>query len=125
MIAAYNDMTTLRDPRDGDVLLIGLEAYIPRDSPPSPGLVVLDATHHLEGGGWYLIRHADGQYDLRQETEPLGDLTGKLVAPRTIVASPFAGDTNVYMGGYDANITAAHNTAWIVRAPIAVVLGEE
>jgi hypothetical protein len=125
MIAAYNDMTTLRDPRDGDVLLIGLEAYIPRDSPPSPGLVVLDATHHLEGGGWYLIRHADGQYDLRQVTEPLGDLTGKLVAPRTIVASPFAGDTNVYMGGYDANITAAHNTAWIVRAPIAVVLGEE
>ena len=29
MIAAYNDMTTLHDPRHGEVLLIGLEAYIP------------------------------------------------------------------------------------------------
>jgi hypothetical protein len=125
MIAAYNDMTMLRDPRDGEVLLIGLEAYIPRDSPPSPGLLVLDAKHHLEGGGWYLIRHADGHYDLRQITGPLGGIAGKLVATRTIVASPFARDTSVYMGGYDANITAAHNNAWIVRAPVAAVLGEE
>ena len=79
----------------------------------------------LEGGGWYSIRHADGRYDLRQITGPLGGIAGKLVATRTIVASPFAGDTNVYMGGYDANITAAHNNAWIVRAPVAAVLGEE
>ncbi|HUN48092.1 MAG TPA: hypothetical protein VMU85_16295, partial [Stellaceae bacterium] len=67
-IAAYNDMPALHDPRDGDVLLIGLEAYIQAEAPPSPGLLVLDSQHRLEGGGWYLVRHAGGRYDLRQIT---------------------------------------------------------
>jgi hypothetical protein len=124
MIAAYNDMPALRDPRDGEVLLIGLEAYIVAGAPPPPKLAELDATHRLEGGGWYLVRHADGHYNLRQITGLPPDIGGKLVATRTIVASPFANDAAVYLGGYDANITAAHNTAWIVRAPIAAVLGE-
>jgi hypothetical protein len=124
MIAAYNDMTTLPDPQGGEVLLIGLEAYIRHGAPLSPGYLELDGSHHLEGGAWYLVRHVDGQYDLHQVTGSLAGLAGRLVATRTIVASPFAGDSNVYLGGYDANITAAHNTAWIVRAPVATVLGE-
>ena len=124
MIAAYNDMPALHDPRDGDVLLIGLEAYIQAGAPPSPGLLVLDSQHRLAGGGWYLVRHAGGRYDLRQITGLPPEIGGRLVATRTIVASPFAGDAAVYLGGYDANITAAHNSAWIVRAPIAAVPGE-
>jgi hypothetical protein len=124
MIAAYNDMAPLRESRGAQVLVIGLEAYISAASPPSPGLVVLDPAHRLEGGGWYLVRHADGHYDLHQITGLPESIGGRLIATRTIVASPFAGDPNVYMGGYDANITAAHNTAWIVRAPVATVLGE-
>ena len=124
MIAAYNDMTPLRDNRGAEVLLIGLEAYIPPGAPRPPGHAVLDVLHGLEGGAWYLVRHADGGYDLHLVTASLPGIGSNLVSTRTIVASPFAGDPSVYLGGYDANGTAAHNTAWIARAPIDAVLRE-
>lgn len=40
----------------------------------------------LEAGGWYLIRHPTGRYDLRQVGAPPGRA---LVAIRSIRVSPF------------------------------------
>ncbi len=61
VIAGYNDM-----PRYGDDLLIGLEAFIPPASPRPPGHHVLDVVHGIEGGGWFLVRHQGGRYELHR-----------------------------------------------------------
>jgi len=74
----------------------------------------------LEAGGWYLVRRVNGHYDLRQVPAPLDS---NLVAVRAIRASPFAQQPGwVYFAGYDANKSAAHNTAWIIRGPSADVI---
>jgi poly(A) polymerase len=114
VIAAYNDMARVRD-ATGDVLLIGLEAFIPPRAPTPEGHMIVDTGHgRLEGGGWYLVRHRDGRYGLRQVASPGGR---PLVAIRAIAASPFASDGNaLYFAGYDANKAPVHNTAWIMRA---------
>src|SRR5262249_17034953 len=66
-IAAYNDMTQVRDSRGQDVLLIGLEAFIPPETQVAPGHRVFDPGRgRLEGDAWYLIRSPDGNYDLRR-----------------------------------------------------------
>jgi hypothetical protein len=123
VIAAYNDMARIPDAHGGEALLIGLEAFIPRAAPRPPGHVVLDVVHGLEAGGWYLVRHADGSYDLHQITASLPGIGTALVATRTIVASPFPGDAGTLcFGGYDANGTAAHNIAWAVRADVDAVV---
>jgi hypothetical protein len=47
-----------------------------------------------------------------------------LVAPRSILASPFPGERDaVYFAGYDANKAPAHDTAWIARAALSAALG--
>jgi hypothetical protein len=117
VISAYNDMAKV----DG-VLLIGLEAFIPPLAPRPPGHLVLDVINGLEGGSWYLVRHRDGRYDLRQITVSLPEIGSALVAPRAILSSPFPHDDHVYFAGYDANHAPAHNTAWIVRAPLAAAV---
>jgi hypothetical protein len=122
VIAGYNDMTEVADPRLGRVLLIGLEAFIPPASPRPPGHTVLDVVHGLEGGAWYLIRHPDGHYDLRQVDAALPEIGRSLVAVRSIRPSPFPGERALYFAGYDANNTLTHSSAWIVRAPIDAVL---
>jgi hypothetical protein len=45
----------------GSMLLIGLEAFIP---PGSPTVSRIYPYRGLEGGAWYLVRHADATYDL-------------------------------------------------------------
>ncbi len=111
MIAAYNDMA-----KSGDDLLIGLEAFIPPAAPRPPGHTVLDVGHGLEAGGWFLVRHPGGRYELRQVTAAF---PGSLVAVRSIVASPFASEPGaLYFAGYDANDTPAHGSAWIARADL-------
>ena len=115
-IAAYNDMTTLSDARLGDVVLIGLEAFIPPGSPKPAGHTILDVVNGLEGGAWYLVRHGDGRYDVHQVDAVLPRIGRALVATRAIQVSPFPNDDALYFAGYDANGTAAHDTAWIVRA---------
>jgi len=118
VIAAYNDMTKLHDPRSGDVILIGLEAFIPPRSPIAPGHAVVDVGYgRVESGAWYLVRHSDGHYDLRQVVLAAPDERRALVAVRAIVESPFPGDEGaLYFAGYDANKAPSHNTAWIARA---------
>jgi hypothetical protein len=113
VIGAYNDMTP--GPASGD-LLIGLEAFIPPASPRPPGHTVLDVMHGLEGGAWFLVRHSGGRYDVHQIAVAFPGVGMNLVAARCFAPSPFPGEAGVfYVGGYDANKTPAHDTAWIAR----------
>jgi hypothetical protein len=122
VIAAYNDMTKIRDPGGGEALLIGLEAFVPPSAPVAAGHNIVNVGYgRLEAGGWYLVRRAPGRYDLRQVIAPSGKL---LVATRSIRVSPFArGDDAVYFAGYDANKVPAHDTAWIFRSTVAAAIG--
>jgi hypothetical protein len=126
VIAAYNDMTKFHDPERGDLLLIGLEAFIPPQAALPAGHGAVGVGYgRLEAGAWYLIRYPDGHYDLRQIAASLPAIGQALVATRAIRASPFDGDeAAVYFAGYDANKAPAHNTAWIVRAAASDALGD-
>ena len=109
-IAAYNNMTRVRD---GD-LLIGLEAFIPRNSPVAEGHKIFTAGPghgRLEGDAWYLIRHPNGSYDLHRVPPRPGQ---PMVSTRSIAAS---GDA-VYFAGFDANFARVHDTGWIVQSTI-------
>src|SRR5262249_6302329 len=120
VIAAYNDMAGAREADGGDALLIGLEAFVAPASPVAPGHGMVDVGYgRLASGGWYLVRHRDGRYDVRR----IPVANRPLVAVRSIAASPFPDETDaLYVAGYDANKAPAHNTAWVYRAPIAAAL---
>jgi hypothetical protein len=120
-IAAYNDMAKVPDPGGGEALLIGIEAFIPPAAAVAAGHHTISVGYgRLEAGGWYLVRRANGHYDLRQLPAPPDS---GLVSVRTILASPFVQQRGwVYLGGYDANKAAAHNTAWILRGPISAAI---
>jgi hypothetical protein len=123
VVAAYN-MARIHDDQRGDLLLIGLEAFIPQRAPAPSGHSVVGVGYgRLEAGGWYLVRYPDGRYDLGQITA--SPMTGQaLVATRSIASSPFPNDGGtLYFAGYDANKAPAHNTAWIFRASVAMALG--
>ena len=122
VIAAYNDMAKLRDPGGGEVLLIGLEAFVPPSAPLAAGHSVVNVgCGRLEAGGWYLVRYASGRYDPRQIVAPSDR---PLVATRSIRVSPFPQDSDaLYFAGYDANKAPAHNTAWVFRSTIAGAVG--
>jgi hypothetical protein len=116
VIGAYNDMARVAHSPAGDDLLIGLEAYIPAKSPRPPGHTVLDLNHGVEGGAWFLIRHPGGHYELHQITANFPRMGENLVSARTFAASPFPQEKGTfYVGGYDCNEVAAHDTAWIAR----------
>ena len=121
VIAAYNDMARVRVPGGGEALLIGLQAFIPRNVPIAAGHSMFDAGYaQADSGAWYLVRWPDGHYDLHQVTAAFDPL----VAPRSFIASPFPGEADVvYFAGYDAIKAPAHNTAWIARAGLSTVLG--
>jgi len=121
VIAAYNDMARVRG-AGGDALLIGLMAFIPRKTPISAGHSVVDVGYgQVEGGAWFLARSPDGRYGLHQVAAAFGH---PLVATRSIVASPFpAEDGVIYLAGYDANKSAAPDTAWIARRRLPPALG--
>jgi len=117
IVAAYNNMAQVH----GD-LLIGLEAFIPPNSRVAEGHRVVSAgpgRGRLEADAWYLIRHPNGTYDLHHVPSRPGQ---PMVSTRSIVASPFHGDS-IYFAGFDANKAPAHNTAWIVRATIEAAIG--
>jgi hypothetical protein len=121
-ISAYNNMAKLEDLQGNDVLLIGLEAFVKRESPVPAGHTVSNIGHgQLESNAWYLIRWTNGKYQLRR----LPDRSDQaMVATRSIVASPFPGDRDgIYFAGFDANKAPAHNTGWILRSTIAAAIG--
>ena len=122
VIAAYNDMTRLRDPARGEALLIGLQAFVPRTVAIAAGHRAFEAGYaQAESGAWYLVRWPDGRYDLHEVT---GAFPQPLLAVRSAAASPFPGDAGaIYLAGYEAIKAPAHNTAWIARATLSTVLG--
>jgi hypothetical protein len=115
VIAAYNDMAKAHARGGGEVLLIGLEAFIPpRAAIAADHSIISVGYGRLEAGGWYLVRHATGHYDLHQIAAPNGRA---LVAVRAIRASPFPQELDaVYFAGYDANKAPAHDTGWVYRS---------
>jgi hypothetical protein len=116
-IVAYNNMT-----RIGGSLLMGVMAFIPRTVSAAAGHALVDVGYgQVESGGWYLVRSPDGRYALHRVTADFGH---PLVSVRTIAPSPFAGDSAIYFGGYDANKAPVHNTAWVARASLATALGQ-
>jgi hypothetical protein len=116
VVAAYNDMPGLPHSEAGDDLAIGFEAFIPPGAPRPPGHTILNVINGLEGGAWLLIRHPGGRYVLHQVTARFPGIGQNLVAVRSIVPSPFSAEPGkIYVGGYDANDTPAHDTAWIAR----------
>ena len=121
VIAAYNNMAKIRDPAGGQALLIGIEAFIPQHASIAAGHSLVDVGYgRLEAGGWYLVRRANGQYDLRQLPASSGS---GLVSVRAIRGSPFAQDAGwVYFAGYDANKMPAHDTAWIMRGSVTAAI---
>jgi hypothetical protein len=117
VIAAYNDMTRVPRGFADDELAIGLEAFIPPGAPRPPNHTILPVINGLEGGAWFLIRRPGGLYELHQVAANFPKIGQNLVAARTIVVSPFPDEPDtLYVGGYDANDTPAHDTAWIARA---------
>ena len=120
VIAAYNDMTKVRDPNGGEALLIGLEAFVPANTPIAGHNIVNVGYGRVEAGGWYLVRRPEGRYGLGQ----VGALSGRpLVATRSIRISPFPQERDaLYFAGYDANKVPAHDTAWIMRSTIAAAI---
>jgi hypothetical protein len=121
-ISGYNDMTRIRDSQGEDVILIGLEAFIPPNASVASGHNVVDVGYgRLESAAWYLIRRPTGHYDLRRISTRAGAPT-PMVATRSIAASPFEHDETLYFAGYDANKVPVHNTAWIFRAATAAAI---
>ena len=115
-ITAYNDMTKI-----GNAVLLGTQAFIPRNTPIAAGHSVFDVGYgQIESGAWYAVRWPNGRYELHRVT---ADFAQPAVATRTMVASPFANDAAIYFGGYDACKAPAHNTAWVAHASVAAALG--
>lgn len=111
-ISGYNDVALVHA-ADGEEALIGLEAFIPATAPIPAGHARFEG---LDAGGWYLVRHPDASYELRELAASQPATGQPLVSVRTIAPSPFAGDGGAaYFGGFDANKRPAHDTAWIMR----------
>ena len=116
IIAAYNDMLPITNPLTGETVhIIGVQGRV------SSGTTF----HGWYPGGSYILRDADGRYRLKEVDGRWRPGKSKLVSTRTYTVSPFPEEEGkvVYLGGFDANFRAAHNTAWIFRAPIETVLG--
>jgi len=110
-VAAYNNMLVYPYPsKEAPSLFIGFEIVTPK----------LDETHRFKywnANANFLIRHADGKYELREIFDPALAVKPKLVSTRTLALSPFPGDPpgTLYAGGFDGNYLPVHNTAWIYK----------
>ncbi len=108
---AYNDTTEYasHDPHC-PFRLIGMEVITP-DAPETFG------KNKFDPRAFYLIRDCSGHYTLREIADSRIVPKPQLVAVRALAVSPFAADPigTVYAGGFDANNTPVHNTAWLYR----------
>ena len=110
-VAAYNNMLVYPYPSKGPPsLLIGFEIATP-ELAPAHRFKYWNADAH------FLVRHADGSYELKEISDPVLAVKPKLVSTRTLVLSPFQDDPpgTLYAGGTDSNYFPVHNTAWIYK----------
>jgi hypothetical protein len=117
VIAAYNEMPSLRDPVTGEMVqLIGLQVHVP-SRPQS---------------AWYLVRRPGNRFAVHEipalpSREKLGisaptPVNRGLVAVRAFARSPW--DSSIFAGGHDGNwLRPQRNTAWMYHAPAARALG--
>src|SRR5262249_8163970 len=125
-LLAYNDFTPATDPTTGEsVLMTGFEAT-------APGATTLPLWTSSNGAKFvktanYLVRHANGTYDVRSMEDPTIASPPPRVSIRAMAVSPFDADRAsggvVYAGGFDANETPVDDTAWALRGPLGVALG--
>jgi hypothetical protein len=112
-IVAYNDFARIALPSGSLVHLAGLEARIAQN-PDDPA-----SWHGWEKGAWFIVRLDEDTYELHEIVDPTISPKPTLVAVRTMIASPFAGEANeaIYAGGFDCNsvVGVNHETAWIYR----------
>lgn len=109
VVVANSDMTFIPEPATGKMaLFISVQHHPARDRD--------DAVYYIRRIG------ADGQptYSLITIDNKRLDRPIILNSTRTIIISPFAQDAGavVYFGGYDADDTPSHNTAYTLRATI-------
>jgi len=126
IIAAYSDMMPLKDPATGcTVHIVGVQGRIERGERNKE--YRRDTFFGWYAGGSYLIRESDQSYRLKEVNGRWAPGKPKLVAPRTFVISPFPDDGGgqVYFAGFDANFFPALDTAWVFRASIETVLGDD
>jgi hypothetical protein len=117
-LLAYNHIDSVEDPATGErALLLGLQAKIHRDADTA-----IPLWNGRPSAATYLVRHADGRYDVRTMEDPTLTAPPPRVAVRTMAVAPW--DPSIlYAGGFDANRKAVEDTAWALRAPVSVVFG--
>ncbi len=123
---AYNHFTPVTDPSTHEqALLIGFEAHLPADAGAAP-VPIFDASNgRYLAGAHYMVRYGDGTYDAFSMEDLSLSSPPPRVSVRTLAVSPFASDNGAVVdaGGFDCNSTPVHNTAWALKAPVAIVLG--
>jgi len=128
IIAAYSDMMPLKDPATGrTVHVAGVQGRLVRAPLDRNRTYPPNTFFGWYAGGSYLIREPDRCWRLKEVNGPWAPGKPKLVAPRAFAVSPFAKDGGryVYVAGFDANFFPALDTAWVFRAPVDTVLGDE
>jgi hypothetical protein len=125
-LLAYNHFTPVTDPATNETaLLIGFESSVDTTTAP-PGTPIFHAVNgDFLATPHYMVRYADGGYDVLGVGDPGAATEPPRVSVRTIAVSPFASDDAgvVYAGGFDCNAQPVHDTAWAMQAPVATALG--
>ncbi len=118
-LAAHNMMYPVRHPKSGKTVhIIGFQGNIHgKDHLRWKG-------SRLYGGAMYAIRHDENKYTLHEVNQPYRKGKVPLVSPRTFCQSPF-GDNYFYIAGHDASLRISDDMAWVYKATLDVVLGEQ
>lgn len=118
-LGAHNMMYPFTDPETGQTVhVIGFQGNInSKDQLRWPG-------SRLYAGAMYALRTADGTYSVAEVNNRFQKGKKTLVSPRAFCLSPFEEDM-VYIGGHDASNRISDDMAWIVKAPLRTVLGQQ
>jgi hypothetical protein len=110
----FNQLEPFTDPRSGERMHLVTTGLMHPKSPEAP-----------HNGAWFLIRRLDGTYEhaeIYPKDGPLSLPSGRsLNGVRTIVESPFPLESGKvwYFGGYGADRSFMHDTAWIYRGTVS------
>jgi hypothetical protein len=122
-ISGYNNMVWFQ-PSAGShwALWIGLQSVVVNNPPSMP--VVKAGKDTFAANGTYLVWNFNAKGDWHIGMLPL--VTAQpMVSLRVGLPAPFQGATRFYMGGFDCNHAAAHNTAYLVSAPFSRLIEGE